>query len=187
MPFFIETPRCLIREITAEDAADMLEMDSDPAVHRYIARDPLTSIAEMNAVIDFIRQQYETHGIGRWAVIDKATGRLIGWTGFRKITEPINGHVNHYDFGYRFRQSMWGMGYATETATAALRYGIDTLKLSDIYAMTDRENAASQHVLTKIGFVAGNVFDGELQQRNGNKIVTPVQWFSLPAAAYAGK
>ncbi|MEU8236225.1 GNAT family N-acetyltransferase [Actinoplanes sp. NPDC048967] len=45
----------------------------------------------------------------------------------------------------------WGQGYATEAARASLAYGFDGCGLSSIVAVVRHENAASRHVLEKLG------------------------------------
>jgi ribosomal-protein-alanine N-acetyltransferase len=55
------------------------------------------------------------------------------------------------DLGYRFMQSAWGQGYATEAAIACLAFGFNTCQLSHIAAMAHQENLASIRVLEKAG------------------------------------
>jgi RimJ/RimL family protein N-acetyltransferase len=181
MSIYIETSRLYIREVLDEDLHGMFEMDSDPQVHRYINQKPVRTVDEMNGVIHFIRKQYAINGIGRWAVIDKSTDEFLGWTGFKLMTEYVNGHFNHYDFGYRLKQSAWGRGIATEAGRAALRYGLEMLQLKPVYAMTDVNNAASRHILKKLGFRFKSIFkydgpyDGPIPD---NKMAT---WYEWPA------
>lgn len=155
---FAETERFILREIVPEDAAGFFAMDSDPEVHRYLGNKPLTSGEEAEAVIDFIRRQYITNGIGRWAIIEKTTGEFAGWTGFKLITQPINGHNNFYDLGYRLLRKYWGKGIATETGKACLGYAFEKMKLENVYAMADIDNASSNHVLVKLGFTKNGIF-----------------------------
>lgn len=159
MDFHIETERLILRDIRAEDEDGLFELDSNPEVHLYLGRTPVTNRDQVRAVILFIQQQYQDNGIGRWAVIEKATNRFIGWSGLKLMTEPVNEHVNYYDLGYRFIQSHWGKGYATETALASLRYGFETLNASAIYGMADVHNLASRHVLEKAGLRRFPPFD----------------------------
>ena len=116
----IETDRLILRELTADDASGMFEMDSNPEVHRYLGNKPVTSIEQSIRDIEFVRRQYRENGIGRWAVILKSTGQFIGWSGLKLITEPVNGQTNYYDVGYRFIKKHWGNGYATESAKTAI-------------------------------------------------------------------
>ena len=176
MEIFIETERLFIRELLAEDAAGMFEMDSDPEVHRYVGSKHLTNIDESRDVIDFVRKQYVADGIGRWAIIEKATNEFVGWTGFKLMREKVNGHVNHYDFGYRLMRRKWGFGFATESGAAALLYGLETLKLAPVFAMTDVDNTASRRVLEKLGFRLAEIFhyDGAPTWRMDGQ---PTTWY----------
>jgi len=177
MNIHIETPRLVIRELLPADDIAMFEMDSDPEVHQYLGNKPLTDIEEVRKVIAFVRQQYEDNGIGRWAVTLKDTGEFIGWTGYKLITEKVNGHVGHYDFGYRHMRKHWRKGYAYEAAKASLDYGIDELGFKDIYAMTEVGNAGSRRILEKLGFRFVEIFnyDGTPLWREG----LPVTWYQL--------
>lgn len=151
MEIFIETPRLLIREIVPEDEGGIFELDSDKEVHRYLGNDPLTDIAQAGKAIAFIRRQYIDNGIGRWAMVEKATGEFMGWTGLKLETGTINGHTRFYDLGYRLIRRHWGNGYATEAAKACLHYGFEQMNLTTIYGRADAENIASRQVLLKCG------------------------------------
>ncbi|WP_461451726.1 GNAT family N-acetyltransferase [Mucilaginibacter sp.] len=158
MKILIETERLLIREVMPEDIDGMFEMDSDPEVHKYLGNQPLKSKKESAAMNEFIRRQYIDFGIGRWAMIEKATGNFMGWTGFKFINEPINGHTNYYDLGYRMIPKYWGRGYATEAAKACLEYNHRHLNLSPVYAITHDSNSGSKNVLVKSGFIPTETF-----------------------------
>jgi len=164
MKIFIETERLLLRELVPEDAEDMFELDSDPEVHRYIGKNPVKTIERSRQVIEIIREQYVTNGIGRWAVIEKETGLFTGWSGLKLTTEITNRHINYYDLGYRFIKKHWGKGYATETAVACMGYGFGHMGLTEIYGMADVGNIASQNVLQKAGlkYVETFEFDGAM-------------------------
>ena len=178
MSVYIETDRLYIRELTLADDKGMFEMDSDPLVHKYIGKKPVATIDESRKVIEFVRQQYKDHGIGRWAVLEKGTDDFVGWTGFKLMTTPVHGHSGHYDFGYRLTRKHWGKGYATESGKASFKYGIETLKFKDVYGMTDVNNAASRHVLEKIGFTFVELFkyDAEPNWRAEGELTTWYQW-----------
>lgn len=147
----LETERFLIRPLNEQDVDGMFELDSNPNVHTYLGNKPIKTAAEALHYIRFIQQQYQDYGIGRWAIIEKSTGDFVGWTGFKFITEPINGHVNFYDIGYRLIERYWHQGIATETTKACLNYGFTTLKLHEVYGMCHVENKASKQVLLKCG------------------------------------
>ncbi len=159
MSIHLETPRFVIRDITLADEADMFEMDSDPEVHRYLGNKPMQTREEVRNYITMLLKQRADNGICRWAVVGKQTNEMVGWVGFRLMTEPVNGHVNYYDFGYRLKRSSWNKGVASEAGKASLEYGINVLGFKPVYAMTDVGNGASRHVLEKLGFRFVEVFE----------------------------
>ena len=145
-------------------------MDSDPEVHRYINNDPVSSIAQIRAVIKMLQQQYKDNGIARWAVVDKLSNECLGWCGLKYFTETANGHSNFYEHGYRFKQKHWGKGYATEASRAVLQYGFAHFGMETIYALTDIDNVTSKNVLKKLKFEHEGSFDFDGR---------PADWFVL--------
>jgi RimJ/RimL family protein N-acetyltransferase len=78
MKVFVETERLILREMLPEDEKGMFELDSDPEVHRYLGNNPVKSIDQVRNIINSVRLQYKENGIGRWAVIEKASNEFIG-------------------------------------------------------------------------------------------------------------
>ena len=65
---------------------------------------------------------WNLRGYGLWAVEEKASGRLVGRVGyFFPEGWPQE------EIGWLFRRDVWGRGYATEAATAALARGREFL------------------------------------------------------------
>ncbi len=147
----IETERLILREFLPTDDEDMFEMDSNPEVHRYLGNNPVTDIEQVRGYIANIRQQYIDHGIGRWAVMEKASGKVIGWAGLKFITEVENNHTHFHDVGYRLNQKYWGKGYATESAKAAIKYGFEEMQLTEIIGSANVHNTQSRKALEKCG------------------------------------
>lgn len=170
MTIYAETPRLILRGILPTDDDSMFEMDSDPEVHRFLGNKPVKTIAESRQMINFIRAQYNDHGIGRWAVVEKTTGQFVGWSGLKFVTDSYNGHAHFYDIGYRLIKRYWGKGYATESATAALNYGFDQLKLTKICGMAHVDNSGSNKVLKKIGLNFIEPFDHDGMRVNWYEI-----------------
>lgn len=170
MKIFIETQRLILREILPTDLEGMFELDSDKEVHKYLGNNPVIHKEQTIKTIDFIKQQYVAHGIGRWAIIDKKTKDFIGWAGLKFVTDLTNNHVNYYDLGYRLIKRYWGQGIATEAATALLDYAFQELGTDEVYAMADCENAGSNKILEKIGFIFMESFDLDGIKHNWYKI-----------------
>lgn len=149
----IETERLILREILTSDADAMFELDSDPEVHRYLGNVPVKSREKILEIIDFIRRQYDTFGIGRWAVVLKDNKKFIGWAGLKYVDEPMDNFPYYYDLGYRLTRKYWGKGYATEASIALIDYAFHKLKIPCVYALIETDNLRSRRVLEKVGFL----------------------------------
>ena len=137
----------------------MFELDSNPNVHIYIGKKPVTTIEQSAAYIENLQQQYKDFGTGRWAVILKETNEFLGWSGIKFITDEINNHKNFYEIGYRFIEKHWGKGYATEAGKAFIEYAFDNLKADAVYAYADAGNDNSRKILEKLGLRYVNSFE----------------------------
>ncbi len=158
MQFYIETERLILRDLLQSDDEGMFALDSDPEVHLYLGNNPVQTIEQSRKVISIIRDQYVANGIGRWAVIEKSTGRFMGWAGLKLVTETTNGHTHFLDLGYRFIRRYWGNGYAKESATASAAYAWNVLNASQLFGMADVQNIASRKVLEHTGLRYQEVF-----------------------------
>lgn len=170
MKIIAETPRLILRDIEEKDAIDLLEMDLDERVTKYTGQNPISTIDEAKGVVQFILNQYSENGVGRWAVIEKHTGKFLGWTGLKFHSEMENNHIDFYDLGYRFKHVYWNNGFATEASLACLKIGFDHLNLKEIIAMIHPHNIASMKVAEKCGFKLIETFISENSEWNWLKI-----------------
>ncbi len=175
MKIYAETPRLILRELCPDDAPGMFELDSSPEVHRYLGNRPIQTLEEAKKVIESIRGQYVSKGIGRWAVIEKESNQFAGWSGLKLVEDDFNGFKDFYDVGYRFIPKFWGKGFATESGKAALQYGFDVLNLEMIYGMVDQENQASIRALEKLGLKRA----GEFRHQLHGSEERPLFWYEL--------
>lgn len=149
-PFSLETERLTLREITVADAPAMYALNLDPEVIQYTGDEAFSSLSEAET---FIRNypDYARNGYGRWAVIRKADGAMLGWCGLKYLPE-----TGETDIGYRFFKKYWGNGYATEAARACLDFGFKKLNLETLVARAMHANAASINVMKKLGMTYRN-------------------------------
>lgn len=154
MQFYIETKRLILRDILDTDLEGMFELDSNPEVHKYLGKKPITTKDKAAEIIEEIRGQYTERGIGRFAAIEKSSGDFIGWTGLKFNTgdkETIGNKRDFYDIGYRFIPRFWGKGYATESSVTCLDFGFKKLPIQTMYGAAEVGNIASNKILQKIG------------------------------------
>lgn len=173
----LETDRLIMRPFEMEDADELFLLDSNPEVMKYLGKKLHSKVEESKSIIQMIQKQYSDLGIGRYAVIEKESSRLIGWSGLKLVEETTNGYNSFYDLGYRYLPEFWGKGYATEAAKAWLTHGFNDMGIDVIYANIFHLNKASDAVLRKVGFVKTDEFyedDGlcwwyELKKENFNR------------------
>ncbi len=90
---------------------------------------------------------------------DLSSGKCLRLGIILRVSETMCGGVGlmiesdhrHAELGYWIGVPYWGNGYATEGATAVVRYGFKTLGLHRIFASHFAKNPASARVLRKIG------------------------------------
>lgn len=106
----------ILREIQPQDLEGMFLLNSDSLVHRCLLNQPVKHRDESVLIIESIRAQYRSNGIGRWAVIGKQSGDCVGWSGLKLEDEPMNRFTCFHDTGYRLRPAFRGKGYARQRA-----------------------------------------------------------------------
>ena len=144
----IETPRLVLRPFTPGDVDDLLSMDGDARVMRYIGTGlgPRTR-EEVEAAIVRIMDFAARHpGMSLLHARTRDAGRFVGGCGLFPVPEG-----SEIEIAYRLPHACWGQGYATEMARAVLRHGLETLKPARVIGLTYPENVPSQRVLVKIG------------------------------------
>jgi RimJ/RimL family protein N-acetyltransferase len=143
----LETERLILRPFTLDDAEAWLPLISLPEIIRYTGDVPATSVDEARESLRTRPlRDYQVHGYGRMAVIEKASGRLVGFSGLKYVAE-----LRDVDIGYRFLPDCWGKGYATESARPLMEQGWKQLGLKRIVGTVHPGNPASGRVLEKLG------------------------------------
>jgi [ribosomal protein S5]-alanine N-acetyltransferase len=148
MTIILETKRLLLREWAPADAEALFAIVSDADVMRFVdTGQPWADIERVHNWIGRLQESYRTRGFSRWAIVEKASGRVAGSCGFAPL--PWSGEI---DFGYLFARNSWGQGYATEIARAVLKYGFERYGFAEVTASVAPEHVASRRVLEKLGF-----------------------------------
>jgi ribosomal-protein-alanine N-acetyltransferase len=147
----LETERLILREMTMEDAAYILQLDSNEIVAKAIQlTNPPASLEDGRNVVESIMKQYKENGIGRWMVFLKDSNEFLGLAGL-KIEHDVNGHETFVDLGYRIFPKYWGKGYMSEAAKAVVKYGFEQMNYDKICGYIIKGTIASQRVLENAG------------------------------------
>jgi len=150
MQVFLETPRLVLRRFTVADADNLVSLDADPDVMRFVTGGVPTSRDEIqNEVLPAFLGYYQRYeGFGFWAAVEKATGEFLGWFHLRPRPDAAPGEV---ELGYRLRKSAWGKGYATEGSRALIGKGFSEFGVQRVVAEAMAVNTASRRVMEKAG------------------------------------
>jgi RimJ/RimL family protein N-acetyltransferase len=140
----IETARLHLRMFRPDDLDNLATLLADADVIRYVGNGLPIPRQESEDALHSIIRHWDNHGFGRWAIIDKEAQKFIGFGGLRSL-------MGTPEVVYHFARAYWGQGLATETARASLRFGFDEHQFNHIVAVAKPENAASIHVMEKVG------------------------------------
>lgn len=144
----LETERLILRDFVANDWQRVLEYQSDPLYLRYNHWNERTPEAVKEFIGRFIdHQQQEPRIKYQLAAVLKSNHLLIGNCGVRM---DYIGAVEA-EIGYELDPKYWNQGYATEAAHVIVDFGFSRLDVHRIWAGCVTENAASAHVLEKLG------------------------------------
>ena len=161
---YLETERLQLRRFTADDADLLVELDSDPAVMRFISGGRATARSEIESeMLPWWLAYYERYaGYGFWAAIERASGDFIGWFHLRPADDE---RPHEPELGYRLRASAWGKGYATEGSRALVERAFRDFGAERVTAETMAVNTASRRVMEKAGLRYVRAFHAEWPDR----------------------
>ena len=122
---------------------------------------------------------WDRAGLGTWVVRSRDDGRIIGHGGCDlRVTDD----AEVWNLGYRLASSEHGNGFATEIARAAIARARSVRPETPITAYLLEHNAASAHVVEKVGFTlvsrgpdAGNPDPSAVRLVYADRALTPAQ------------
>ena len=163
-----ETDRLIVRRYTETDNDNFYSLAGNEDVMRYIR--PIQTREESDKFLLENISFYNEHPLmGRWAVDEKISKKFVG--SFAVIFIPKSDKIQ---LGYSLTKEEWGKGYATELTKKGLKYVFEVMKLPLIYAVTEKENRASQNVLLKAGFKQESTYNEDHKNLERFIYINPV-------------
>lgn len=148
MAFALNTERLTLRRFTQEDAPFMLRLLNEPSFIANIADRGVRNLEQASAYLEHgPLTSYRLNGFGFWAVVENATGSVIGMSGL--VKRDI---LPDADLGYAFLPEYLGKGLAFETAKACVASARDIFMLPRLLAIVNPGNLPSRRLLDKLGF-----------------------------------
>ncbi|KHL13395.1 RimJ/RimL family protein N-acetyltransferase [Mumia flava] len=150
MDVLLETDRLVLRWFTPDDADDLVALDADPAVMRFINGGSATPRDEIvdDVLPALVASRQRADGYGYWAAVERDTGRFVGWFHLRPGRDA---GPDEPELGYRLRRDAWGRGYAAEGSRALVDHAFADLGASRVYAEAMAVHTASRRVMEKSG------------------------------------
>jgi RimJ/RimL family protein N-acetyltransferase len=150
MQVFLETPRLVLRRFTRADVDNLVSLNADPDVMRFITGGiPMGRDEIENELLPAFLSYYERfEGYGFWAATQKRTGEFLGCF---YLAPREGGAPGEAELGFRLRKAAWGKEYATEGSRALIRRGFTEFGVQRVVADTMAGNIASRRVLEKAG------------------------------------
>jgi RimJ/RimL family protein N-acetyltransferase len=143
----VETARLRLRWLREDDAPFFLTLLNDPGWIEFIGdRGVRTVEAAREYMLNGPIAMYAREGFGLYLTERKEDGAPLGICGLIK-----RAGLDDVDIGFAFLPQFGGQGYAHEAAAAALDYGLRTLGLKRVVAITMPANKRSIRLLEKIG------------------------------------
>lgn len=145
----VTTDRLVLRRFRADDLDELAAVFANEEVWRFPLGRGLTR-AETEGFLGRQIASWEGCGFGLWAVVERSTSRLVGFVGL-SVPGFLPEILPAVEVGWRLHPDVWGRGYATEGAAAALHEASTTLGLDVVCSVPQKGNTASVRVCERLG------------------------------------
>ena len=146
----LRTERLVLRRWHDDDLEAFAAVNADERVCEFLPR-PLTR-AESDDLVARIEAHFDEHGLGLWCVDPVDEPGCVGFVGLAVPT--FSAHFTPaIEVGWRLAPHVWGRGYATEGAEAALAAAFDGAGWDEVVSFTVPANVRSRAVMARLGLV----------------------------------
>ncbi|NQZ08582.1 MAG: GNAT family N-acetyltransferase [Algicola sp.] len=141
-----ETERLILRQFEDRDLQEYAAMLSDSEVVQFLGNGKALTREEAWRSMAMNLGHWQLRGFGLWAVLEKASGRLVGRVGlFYPDGWP------DIEIGWMLNRAFWGKGYAIECAQHAVDCAFNELGLKRVVSVIHPQNLASIKLAEKLG------------------------------------
>jgi len=148
MGTFLETKRLILKTPKLSDMNELVLLQSDPDVMKYIGQGVRTR-EETKKFLETAIQHQEKHQFSMCSVYEKSTDKFVGQAGLIYLASDDS--QPEIEVGYRLHKEFWQQGYATELSKALISWGFEHLPVNKLVAVINPANEKSRSVLEKIG------------------------------------
>lgn len=173
------TDRLDLQRFRPGDEAVLARVFAKPEVWRF----PYGRGFSREETVEFVAAQvahWDACGFGCWLAREREGGRAVGYVGL-SVPLFLPEVLPAVEVGWRFDPDVWGRGYASEGATAALDEAFATLGLDEVCSVPQSDNPPSVRVAERLGLRAVRTLTLPATDRRG---AVEAVLFSVTAAEW---
>lgn len=141
------------KKFEPQDATALYEALKDSRVVNHMASDGITTDTCKTIVLE-AQQHWVDHGIGSYAVVDPLTGQILGWAGFKHLTNK------EYEILVVLGPESWGIGF--DIYDELLTQARDLFKLKEVFVVLPDTRKTFRWIQKKgFEYVSDTVYNGE--------------------------
>lgn len=130
-----------LRPLTSEDLKDLIEISFYNAIQA-------KTEPEAKEMQDQINQDYLNGNSIHWGISNNLTNKIVGTCGYYRGFDNQAGEL-----GCVLLPQHQGKGFMTSAMLLAINYGLKTMKLNRIWAITNSQNKSAVKLLERLNFI----------------------------------
>jgi [ribosomal protein S5]-alanine N-acetyltransferase len=180
----MNTERLMIRDYLPEDQEGLYQLLSSETEMYFL---PDLKVSDREGARENLRVAMDEaasreRGKHFFALLAKDDGRYIGSIGFTEMEAETGG--KQVEMGYFIREREWSRGYVTEAGRRIIQFAFEECGIARILIGCYRENAASERVMIKLGFVKQREYEGAVHHEGASALrveyaMTKGQWENM--------
>jgi len=131
----------ILRKIEPADVFDIIPISYYDAV-------AAVSITEAIAMQDKINADYDKGDSIHWGIADKVSNKIVGTCGYYRGLDQGVGEL-----GCVLLPQYYGKGYMTQAIKLAVQFGLETIKLARVGAITSNDNEGAIKLMKRLNFI----------------------------------
>lgn len=148
----IDTARLHLRPFAVGDLDALYRLTLDDEMRRHLGPEPPSRAASFDRLLR-MSGGWALFGYGSFAVIEQASGELVGNCGLFAVHRELGPDFDGYpEAGWIIAQSRWGQGYARESMEAVIAWFGQVHGGGRTVCMIEPGNSASERLAEKLGY-----------------------------------
>ncbi|WP_309614904.1 GNAT family N-acetyltransferase [Flavobacterium sp.] len=144
----IADDKIILREIVASDLGELIEISFYDGVQAKTLEEAATMQSKIN-------NDYRAGNSIHWGIADNTTNKIVGTCSYYRGLDKGEGEL-----GCILLKQFQGKGFMTSAMLLAIDFGINTIGLKRIWAITSQDNSGAIRLLERLNFIKVNDLDG---------------------------